>query len=78
MSFKIMVVDDTNPVQAFEDTKTAAEIVTELDAPSGTTQASIADVTVTGVYGDDDDALETAINSIIAVLLEYGMIEPAA
>ena len=35
-------------------------------------QAHIADVTVTGTYADDDDAIETAINSIIAVLEAYG------
>ena len=36
-------------------------------------QANIADITVTGVYADDDDAIQTAINSIIAVLEAYGL-----
>jgi len=36
-------------------------------------QAHIADITVTGTYGTDDDAIQTAINSIIAVLEAYGL-----
>lgn len=36
-------------------------------------QPNIADVTVTGTYASDDDAIETAINSIIAVLEAYGL-----
>lgn len=35
--------------------------------------AHIADVTVTGTYGTDDDAIQTAINSIIAVLEAHGL-----
>jgi hypothetical protein len=44
---------------------------------SGTQQASIADVAVTGTYATDDTPIETAINSIIAVLVEFGMIAAA-
>ena len=36
--------------------------------------SAITDVTVTGVYADDDDAIETAINSILAVLRSNGLI----
>lgn len=41
--------------------------------PAGTQAAQIADVTVTGTYADDDDAIETAINSIIAALEAFGI-----
>lgn len=37
--------------------------------------AAITDVTVTGVYADDDDAIETAINSILAILRSNGLID---
>lgn len=40
-------------------------------------QASIADVTVSGTYATDDDAIETAINAIIAALVAHGLIEEA-
>ena len=46
--------------------------------PNNDPAASIADVTVTGTYADDDDAIELAINSIIAVLLANGLIEAPA
>lgn len=36
--------------------------------------AAITDVTVTGVYADDDDAIELAINSILTVLRDNGLI----
>jgi len=39
-------------------------------APAG----AIADVVVTGTYADDDDAIEAAINGILAVLRSNGMI----
>lgn len=43
--------------------------------PSDETQASaIADVTVTGTYATDDTPIETAINSILTVLRDNGMI----
>lgn len=58
--------------------KVDAKLADKNDVPQiGTAQASIADVTVTGVYADDDDALETAINSIIAALVYHGLIEAA-
>lgn len=57
---------------------TAAEINKLASAgatvPSGTQQAAIADIAVTGTYADDDAAIETAVNAIIAVLVEFGMI----
>lgn len=40
---------------------------------SGTQQSHITDVTVTGTYADDDDAIEAAINSIIAALEAFGI-----
>lgn len=40
-----------------------------------TPEAAIADVTVTGTYATDDDAIETAINSILAVLRTNGFID---
>ncbi len=36
--------------------------------------AAIADVTVTGIYADDDTPIATAINSILAALREKGII----
>jgi hypothetical protein len=36
-------------------------------------QAHIADVSVTGTYATDDTPIETAINSIIAVLEAFGL-----
>lgn len=39
--------------------------------------ATIADVTVTGTYATDDTPIETAINSIIAVLKSHGLIADA-
>lgn len=35
---------------------------------------AIADVTVTGVYADDDTPIETAINSILAALRTHGIV----
>lgn len=35
---------------------------------------AISDVVVTGTYADDDDAIEAAINGILAVLRSNGMI----
>ena len=40
----------------------------------GAQAAAIADVTVTGTYADDDDAIETAINAIIAALVGAGIV----
>ena len=36
-------------------------------------QATIADLSVTGTYATDDTPIETAINSIIAVLDAHGL-----
>lgn len=35
---------------------------------------AISDVTVTGTYATDDDAIETAINSILAALRTHGIV----
>jgi hypothetical protein len=35
---------------------------------------AIADVTVTGTYADDDEDIETAINSILAALRTHGIV----
>jgi hypothetical protein len=44
--------------------------------PSTETKASaIADISVTGTYATDDTPIETAINSILAVMRDLGMIE---
>lgn len=40
----------------------------------GTQAAAIADISVTGTYGDDDSDIETAINSILAALRGVGII----
>lgn len=73
---------DTASLDLLEDvTATAAEInklaSSGAAVPSGTVQASIADVSVTGTYATDDTPIETAINAIIAVLVEFGMIAAA-
>lgn len=36
--------------------------------------AAISDISVTGTYGDDDDAIEAAVNGILACLREKGLI----
>lgn len=36
--------------------------------------AAITDLTVTGIYGDDDDNIETAVNSILTALRNVGII----
>jgi hypothetical protein len=36
--------------------------------------AAISDVTVTGTYADDDEDIETAINSILAALRAHGIV----
>jgi len=35
---------------------------------------AISDLAVTGTYGTDDDAIEAAINGILAVLRSHGLI----
>lgn len=44
-------------------------------AQIGEPQAAIADVAVTGTYTTDDTPIETAINSIIAVLVYHGLVK---
>lgn len=36
--------------------------------------SAITDISVTGTYADDDDAIELAVNSILAVLRSNGLI----
>ena len=80
---------DTASLDLLEDvTATAAELnildgvtvsASQINAlATGTQQASIADLSVTGTYATDDTPIETAVNAIIAVLVEYGMIAAAA
>lgn len=45
---------------------------TEADANASD---AIADISVTGTYATDDTPIETAINSILAVLRRYGLIK---
>lgn len=58
--------DQTLKIGGTAVTKTAAQLNAQA--------AAIADVTVTGTYADDDDAIETAINSIIAALVAAGIV----
>ena len=41
---------------------------------AGVNQTAISDITVTGTYTDDDDAIELAVNSILAALRTAGII----
>lgn len=41
---------------------------------AGTQASAIAYITVTGTYGTDDSAIETAVNSILAALRGAGII----
>lgn len=41
---------------------------------AGTQAEAIADISVTGTYADDDDAIETAINAILAALRSAGIV----
>lgn len=36
--------------------------------------SAISDISVTGTYADDDDAIETAVNSILAALRTHGIV----
>lgn len=38
-------------------------------------EAAISDISVTGTYADDDDAIEAAVNGILAALRSKGIIE---
>jgi hypothetical protein len=38
---------------------------------------AISDITVTGTYADDDENIETAVNSILAALRKVGIIASA-
>ncbi|MCB0070023.1 MAG: hypothetical protein KDE20_01135 [Caldilineaceae bacterium] len=40
----------------------------------GTQASAIADISVTGTYADDDDAIEAAVNGILAALRGVGII----
>jgi hypothetical protein len=73
---------DTASLDLLEDVTATATEINKLSSsgaavPSGTVQSSIADLSVTGTYATDDTPIETAVNAIIAVLLEFGMIEAA-
>jgi len=61
--------DDGSVVGRDADEKIAFHGATPTDQP-----ASIADISVTGTYADDDTPIETAVNSILAVLREKGII----
>lgn len=52
----------------------AADLVGLHGAAPSDQAAAIADISVTGTYGTDDDAIELAVNSILAVLREKGLI----
>lgn len=41
---------------------------------NGTQATAISDITVTGTYANDDDAIETAVNSILAALRNAGIV----
>lgn len=43
----------------------------------GTQAAALDDITVTGTYATDDDAIETAVNGILAALRGAGIIASA-
>lgn len=49
--------------------------VDKMIAGSPNRQPAITNLTVTGDYGDDDTPIETAVNSILATLRAYGMID---
>ena len=51
----------------------AGSIITD----DGTQAATIADVSVTGTYATDDTPIETAINAIIAALVNAGIVAAA-
>lgn len=38
---------------------------------------NIADLALTGVYADDDDGIEAAVNGILAILLANGLMDAA-
>jgi hypothetical protein len=69
-----MAIDGVNSAN-----KRMKMLVKELEvdgvAVGGVAPASaISDVTVTGTYATDDDAIETAINSILAALRTHGIV----
>ena len=78
MAFEVLVVDDADTGAAKAGTRTAAQIMEAagLD-PTGTPGGAIADIEVSGTYATDDDAIEAAINGILAILRDYGMLAEA-
>jgi hypothetical protein len=54
--------------------RSATDKIAFYDADPVVQAAAITDVTVSGTYADDDDAIETAINSILTVLRDAGLI----
>jgi hypothetical protein len=56
--------------------KVDSKLADKNDIPQiGNAQPHIADVSVSGTYADDDDALAAAINSILAVLEYHGLVK---
>lgn len=60
------------------ETDASADELAFFGAAPAVQSAHIANVTVTGTYGDDDEAIETAINSIIAALDAAGIVATGA
>lgn len=85
-----MATPDTNDQILFTQVNSDGTLVSTSATPAeladamgvedltGAPEANVEEVTVTGTYADDDDAIETAINGILAILIAKGlMAEPA-
>jgi len=54
--------------------QSASDLISFHNATPTDQGAAIADISVTGTYATDDTPIETAVNSILAILREKGII----
>lgn len=77
-AFSLRQGDQAPMIDGVEVTSDAAEL-NKLDGAgavvySGPQAEAITDISVTGTYATDDDAIETAVNSILAALRAAGIV----
>lgn len=73
--FRTKVEDVVEQADLVDETALTAALADYV--PNNDPEANVADVTVTGTYADDDDAIETAINGILAILVAKGLMAAA-
>lgn len=76
MAYELLVVDDADTGAAKAGTRTVAQVLADGGLGAGGTPGeALDDLTVTGTYATDDTPIETAVNGILAILRDYGMLE---